>query len=98
MKAPQTAICGVTSSLVAATYATKYVSLLGISDALHLGIFEQPEGEEMIPHSRPSIDEEDAREVQRVLLSGQLAQDGEVARFESRMASFVGVKGAAAVS
>jgi dTDP-4-amino-4,6-dideoxygalactose transaminase len=52
----------------------------------------------MIPHSRPSIDEEDAREVQRVLLSGQLAQDGEVARFESRMASFVGVKGAAAVS
>ena len=52
----------------------------------------------MIPHSRPLIDEEDAREVQRVLLSGQLAQDGEVARFESRMASFVGVKGAAAVS
>jgi perosamine synthetase len=52
----------------------------------------------MIPHSRPFIDEEDAREVQRVLLSGQLAQDGEVARFESRMASFVGVKGAVAVS
>jgi perosamine synthetase len=52
----------------------------------------------MIPHSRPFIDEEDAREVQRVLLSGQLAQDGEVAHFESRMASFVGVKGAVAVS
>jgi len=52
----------------------------------------------MIPHSRPLIDGEDAREVQRVLLSGQLAQDGEVARFESRMASFVGVRGAAAVS
>jgi perosamine synthetase len=51
----------------------------------------------MIPHSRPLIDEEDAREVQRVLLSGQLAQDGEVARFESRMASFVGAKGAVAV-
>nr|MCU0532225.1 aminotransferase class I/II-fold pyridoxal phosphate-dependent enzyme [Syntrophales bacterium] len=52
----------------------------------------------MIPHSRPFIDDEDAREVQRVLLSGQLAQDGEVARFESRMASFVGVRGAVAVS
>ena len=52
----------------------------------------------MIPHSRPFIDEEDAREVRRVLLSGQLAQDGEVARFESRMASYVGVRGAAAVS
>jgi len=52
----------------------------------------------MIPHSRPAIDDEDAREVQRVLLSGQIAQDGEVARFESRMASFVGVRGAAAVS
>jgi len=52
----------------------------------------------MIPHSRPFIDDEDAREVQRVLLSGQLAQDGEVARFESRLASFVGVRGAVAVS
>ena len=52
----------------------------------------------MIPHSRPLIDDEDVREVQRVLRSGQLAQDGEVARFESRMASFVGVRGAAAVS
>ncbi len=52
----------------------------------------------MIPHSRPFIDDEDAREVQRVLLSGQIAQDGEVARFESRMASYVGVRGAAAVS
>jgi len=52
----------------------------------------------MIPHSRPFIDDEDAREVQRVLLSGQLAQDGEVARFESRMASYVGVRGAVAVS
>jgi len=47
----------------------------------------------MIPHSRPLIDDEDVREVQRVLRSGQLAQDGEVARFESRMASFVGVRG-----
>jgi dTDP-4-amino-4,6-dideoxygalactose transaminase len=52
----------------------------------------------MIPHSRPSIDEQDAREVERVLLSGQLAQDGEVARFENRMGSFVGVKAAVAVN
>jgi hypothetical protein len=43
-KASKIPICGVTSSLVAATYANKYVSLLGISAALHLGIFEQPKG------------------------------------------------------
>jgi perosamine synthetase len=52
----------------------------------------------MISHSKPFIDEQDAREVERVLLSGQLAQDGEVARFENRMGSFVGVKGAVAVN
>ena len=31
------------SSLVVAAY-TQYASLLGISGALHIGIFEQPEG------------------------------------------------------
>lgn len=52
----------------------------------------------MIPHSKPFIDEEDAREVQRVLFSGHLAQAEQVARFENRMASFVGVKGAVAAN
>jgi len=52
----------------------------------------------MISHSKPYIDEEDAREVRRVLLSGQLAQDVEVARFENRMGSFIDVKGAVAVN
>ena len=41
-EAPKTTICFVASSLVAATYAIQYASLLGISDALHLVIFEQP--------------------------------------------------------
>jgi len=71
--------------------------LIQPSHVLTLSPSEQAENR-MIPHSRPFIDEEDAREVRRVLLSGQLAQDGEVARFESRMASYVGVRGAAAVS
>jgi len=52
----------------------------------------------MIPHSRPTIDEDDAAAVTAVLKSGHLSQGREVARFESALASFIGTKTGVAVS
>ncbi len=52
----------------------------------------------MIPHSRPTIGEEEAAAVSAVLRSGQLAQGGQVRAFEEALSSLVGVGGAAAVS
>ena len=50
-----------------------------------------------IPHSRPTLDEEDVRAVADVVRSGYLAQGEEVRRFEEEMARFVGVCGGVAV-
>ncbi len=52
----------------------------------------------MIPHSRPTIDESDAAAIASVLRSGQLSQDGLVARFESRLAASIGKEGGVALS
>ncbi len=52
----------------------------------------------MIRHSRPTIDSADKAAVAAVLESGHLVQGSETARFESLMASFIGVRGAVAVS
>lgn len=52
----------------------------------------------MIPHSRPSIAEEDIEAVARVLRSGHLAQGAEVERFEQECAGTVGRAHAVAVS
>src|SRR2546422_5348295 len=52
----------------------------------------------IIAHSRPTLTEEDAERVARVVRGGQLAQGPEVERFEGELASLVGAAGAAAVS
>ncbi len=52
----------------------------------------------MIPHSRPTLDQDDVDAIGRVLVSGQVAQGGEVRRFEETLASLIGVGGAVAVS
>ena len=52
----------------------------------------------MIPHSRPTVSEDDAQAVARVIRDGQLAQGPEVAAFETEVAERVGVPAAAAVS
>src|SRR5260370_38369804 len=52
----------------------------------------------MIPHSRPTLSEEDAERVARVVRSGRLAQGDEVAGFEAELARRLGVPAAAAVS
>ncbi|HKB25181.1 MAG TPA: DegT/DnrJ/EryC1/StrS aminotransferase family protein [Methylomirabilota bacterium] len=52
----------------------------------------------MIPHSRPTLSEEDAERVARVVRSGRLAQGEEVAGFEAELARRLGVPAAAAVS
>ncbi|MHB9096567.1 MAG: DegT/DnrJ/EryC1/StrS family aminotransferase [Syntrophales bacterium] len=52
----------------------------------------------MIPHSRPTLDHEEAAAVTRVLMSGQVAQGDEVLNFEKALASLIGVNSAAAVS
>jgi dTDP-4-amino-4,6-dideoxygalactose transaminase len=52
----------------------------------------------MIPHSRPTIDEEDLRAAAEVLRSGQIAQGPWVERFERDMAAFVGLHDGVAVS
>jgi len=52
----------------------------------------------IIPHSRPLIDAEDIKTVSDVLASGMIAQGENVREFEAKMAEFVGVKYAVAVS
>jgi dTDP-4-amino-4,6-dideoxygalactose transaminase len=52
----------------------------------------------LIPHSRPTVSEEDAQAVARVVRTGQLAQGPEVAAFEREVAERLGVAAAAAVS
>jgi perosamine synthetase len=51
----------------------------------------------MIPHSRPSITNDDAERVARVVRSGQLVQGPEVAAFERELAARLGAQDAAAV-
>ncbi len=55
-------------------------------------------GTTMIPHSRPSIDQEEIRAVTDVLQSGHLAQGAVVEQFERGMAAFLGVAGGVAVN
>jgi dTDP-4-amino-4,6-dideoxygalactose transaminase len=52
----------------------------------------------LIPHARPSLDDDDARAVARVVRSGQVAQGPEVAAFERDLAARLGVVEAAAVA
>jgi perosamine synthetase len=52
----------------------------------------------MIPHSRPTIDNEEVAAVTAVLQSGQVAQGEQVVRFEGALASLIGIHGAVAVS
>jgi len=53
---------------------------------------------QMIPHSRPTIDQEEIDAAVAVLRSGQLAQGEQVLQFEKALASLIGVGGAVAVS
>lgn len=52
----------------------------------------------MIPHSKPTLSEEDASAVAGVISSGYISQGSAVEKFESDMSGYIGVKGAAAVS
>jgi dTDP-4-amino-4,6-dideoxygalactose transaminase len=52
----------------------------------------------MIPHSRPSISEDDARAVSRVIETGMLAAGVEAEAFERDLASYVGLSYAVSVS
>ncbi|MBI3827530.1 MAG: DegT/DnrJ/EryC1/StrS aminotransferase family protein [Candidatus Rokubacteria bacterium] len=52
----------------------------------------------MIPHSRPTLDAEDAARVAAVVRGGFLAQGPEAAAFEREMARYLGVEDAAAVA
>ncbi len=52
----------------------------------------------MIPHSRPSIDQQEIRAVTEVLQSGHLAQGAVVERFERGMAAYLGLTGGVAVN
>jgi len=53
---------------------------------------------QIIPHSRPTIDQEEVKAVTAVLQSGQLAQGEQVLNFEKALTSLIGVGGAVAVS
>ena len=52
----------------------------------------------MIPHSRPTLDKDDIKEVVKVIQSGQIAQGEVVRKFEKKLSRFIGVKDAVAVS
>ncbi len=54
--------------------------------------------DQVIPHSRPSITEEDIKAVSFVLESGQIAQGPVVSEFEQKFSAYIGKKSAAAVS
>jgi len=53
---------------------------------------------QMIPHSRPTLDEEEVRAVAAVVRSGRVSQGNEVRRFETELARQVDVTDAVAVS
>ncbi len=55
-------------------------------------------GTAMIPHSRPSIGQQEIRAVTEVLQSGHLAQGAVVERLERGMADYLGVAGGVAVN
>ncbi len=52
----------------------------------------------MIPHSRPTITENDIKSVSEVMRSGCIVQGEKVRQFEEKLASFIGVKGGIATS
>jgi dTDP-4-amino-4,6-dideoxygalactose transaminase len=52
----------------------------------------------IIPHSRPTVDQEEIAAVTSVLQSGQLVQGEQTLSFENDLASLIGVSGAVAVS
>ncbi|MGH7255614.1 MAG: DegT/DnrJ/EryC1/StrS family aminotransferase, partial [Nitrospirales bacterium] len=52
----------------------------------------------VIPHSRPTLGEEEAQAVAEVVRSGQIAQNGRVPEFERAMAAYFGLPGGVAVS
>lgn len=52
----------------------------------------------MIPHSKPTINEEDIEAVAGIMRSGYIAQGRKVEEFEREMASYIGVNGAVALS
>ncbi len=52
----------------------------------------------LIPHSRPTINEDDVLAVSEVIRSGNIAQGNIVAEFERDLARSIGVKGGVAVS
>lgn len=51
-----------------------------------------------IPHSMPTLGQEEAKGLQEVLASGRIAFGEEVERFEQAMASYLGLNGAVAVA
>lgn len=51
-----------------------------------------------IPHSMPTLGQEEARGLQEVLASGNIATGEEVERFEQEMASYLDLRGGAATS
>jgi len=53
---------------------------------------------EFIPHSRPTLGEEEAEAAFKVVLSGQISQGPQVAEFERELAAYVGVGYGVAVS
>ncbi|MEA3432272.1 MAG: DegT/DnrJ/EryC1/StrS family aminotransferase [candidate division WOR-3 bacterium] len=52
----------------------------------------------MIPHSKPTITENDIKSVSEVMRSGYIAQGEKVQEFEEKLASFIGVKSGIATS
>ncbi|MBI4378972.1 MAG: DegT/DnrJ/EryC1/StrS family aminotransferase [Nitrospinae bacterium] len=52
----------------------------------------------MIPHSKPTLNKEDALAVEDVINSGYISQGIIIDRFENEMAGYIGVKGGVAVS
>ncbi|MGB3114404.1 MAG: aminotransferase class I/II-fold pyridoxal phosphate-dependent enzyme, partial [Candidatus Omnitrophota bacterium] len=55
-------------------------------------------GEKVVPHSRPTLGEEEVLAAAEVLRSGYIAQGKKVEEFEERLAEFAGVKGAVALN
>ena len=51
-----------------------------------------------IPHSKPTVGQEEAKGIQEILASGKIATGEEVACFEQEMASYMGLKGGVATA
>ena len=90
--------CGSSHLRASHTWSGTHTVLLALLKTYNLKLIAE-EGvvnmaQNIIPHSRPALDEKEIEAVVDVIKSGHIAQNGAAREFEDRLADFIGTKGA----